>query len=99
MEMAPERAAGGGWEAAIDAGLAARLLRPAVRAGISDPAHGPPLAGRVPRPSAPPWVPAIPLRPSPETSPPVPGDGPAPAAQPVVSAALRATGPLLPPVH
>jgi|GEM_PF-5940705 len=51
--MDREHAAGGGWEAAIDASLAARLLRPAVRAGISDPAHGAKLAARLQRATAP----------------------------------------------
>lgn len=37
----------GGWEAAIDPALAARLLRPAVRPGISDPAYGRRLAARL----------------------------------------------------
>jgi hypothetical protein len=45
--MEPERAADGGWEAAIDPSLAARLLRPAVRPGLSDPAHGRTLAARL----------------------------------------------------
>jgi hypothetical protein len=48
-----ERPPVGGWEAAIDASLAARLLRPAVRAGISDPAHGRMLAARLQRMQAP----------------------------------------------
>lgn len=43
----------GGWRAAIDARLAAWLLRPAVRAGISDPAHGRALAARLQRATAP----------------------------------------------
>jgi hypothetical protein len=51
--MDREHAAGGGWEAAIDAGLAVRLLRPAVRAGISDPAHGAKLAARLQRATPP----------------------------------------------
>ena len=51
--MDAERAARGGWEAAIDASLAARLLRPAVRPGVSDPAHGRTLAARLQRATAP----------------------------------------------
>ncbi|HEX7242939.1 MAG TPA: hypothetical protein VF263_21810, partial [Longimicrobiaceae bacterium] len=52
--MAQERPVegGGGWEAGIDASFAARLLRPAVRPGISDPAHGRTLASRLQRASA-----------------------------------------------
>lgn len=51
--MAEEHAAGGGWEAALDGSLAARLLRPAVRPGISDPSHGRGIAARLLRATAP----------------------------------------------
>lgn len=49
--MEPE--ARGGWQAAIDPSLAARLLRPAVRPGVSDPSHGRALAARLQRMAAP----------------------------------------------
>ncbi|HEU0013468.1 MAG TPA: hypothetical protein VFQ45_07275 [Longimicrobium sp.] len=51
--MEAEPAVQGGWEAAVDPVLAARLLRPAVRPGVSDPAHGKSLAARLQRMAAP----------------------------------------------
>jgi hypothetical protein len=51
--MDTRRQAEGGWEAAVDPSLAARLLRPAVRPGISDPAHGRTLAARLLRATEP----------------------------------------------
>lgn len=51
--MDHELEARGGWQAAIDAPLVARLLRPAVRPGVGDPAHGPAVAARLQRMAAP----------------------------------------------
>src|SRR5687768_2401975 len=51
--MENESAERGGWRDAIDPSLAARLLRPAVRPGVSDPAHGRTLAARLQRMQAP----------------------------------------------
>ncbi|HEX2090906.1 MAG TPA: hypothetical protein VHG28_00835, partial [Longimicrobiaceae bacterium] len=51
--MGAEHVPGAGGEPVIDATLAARLLRPLVRPGVSDPAHGPSLAARLQRMTAP----------------------------------------------